>query len=259
MSYFMEESLEVPLGKILPVVQEGIMDRSSYFGVKTLKNPADAWTYQEIIFETRPDVIVEIGNKHGGATLMLAHLCDLIGKGKVIGLDITHASVPPVVKDHPRITLIEGDACDNLEAVTKLIADSDSVLIIEDSSHTYENTLNVLHTYSPFVKPGGYFIVEDSVCHHGLTEGPKPGPYEAIDTFVAENHDFEIDRSREKFVITWNPKGYLKRVSAHLEAPAPPLKRLPTERPMPIRILKLFVPPIIPMLLKKLLPRKEGE
>jgi cephalosporin hydroxylase len=59
---------------------------------------------------------------------------------------------------------------------------------------------------------GGYFIVEDGICHHGLEIGPSPGPYEAVETFVAERSEFEIDRSREAFGITWNPKGYLKRV-----------------------------------------------
>jgi len=85
-------------------------------------------------------------------------------------------------------------------------------LVIEDSSHTYDNTLNVLNTYSELIKPGDYFIVEDGICHHGLSIGPKPGPYEAIETFVnSETSDFKIDRSKESFLITWNPKGYLKR------------------------------------------------
>lgn len=60
--------------------------------------------------------------------------------------------------------------------------------------------------------PGGYFIVEDSILHHGLDVGPAPGPFEAIEAFVEENQNFEIDRSKESFFITWNPKGFLKRV-----------------------------------------------
>lgn len=84
-------------------------------------------------------------------------------------------------------------------------------MIIEDSAHTYDNTLRVLRTYSPLIRPGNYFIVEDSICHHGLDVGPSPGPYEAIEDFLAEDSTFEIDSSRESFVITWNPKGYLKK------------------------------------------------
>jgi cephalosporin hydroxylase len=86
-------------------------------------------------------------------------------------------------------------------------------MVIEDSSHTYDHTLNVLRTYAPLVQIGDYFIVEDGICHHGLEVGPHPGPMEAIETFIAENSHFEIDRQREAFVITWNPKGYLRRVA----------------------------------------------
>jgi cephalosporin hydroxylase len=212
MKKFMESSLGMPLREVLAVMQEGIMEGTSYFGVKTLKSPLDAWVYQEIIFETRPDVIVEIGNRYGGSALMLAHLCDLVGKGRVVGLDVSHKDVAERVRAHPRITLIEGDACGNYGAVARLIQPDERVLVIEDSSHTFENTLNVLRTFSPLVKAGDYFIVEDSICHHGLEVGPKPGPFEAIEAFARENKNFAIDRSRERFLVTWNPKGYLKRI-----------------------------------------------
>lgn len=211
MPYWIEENLDMPLSKVLPIIQERIMRQTTYFGVKAGKNPFDAWIYQEILFETRPDVIIEIGNANGGSTLFLAHICDLLGKGRIIGIDITHKSVPEHVKNHARITFIEGDACESLKYVETLISEEEKVLVIEDSSHTYENTLNVLRSYSSLVKQGDYFIVEDSICHHGLSVGPQPGPYEAIETFIQENKEFTIDRSRESFFITWNPKGYLRR------------------------------------------------
>lgn len=209
---YLESSLDLPLKQILPVMQERLVTRSTYFGVPALKNPNDFWIYQEIIYELKPDVIIEIGNHYGGGALALAHLCDLMGKGKVIGLDISHELVHETVRAHPRVTLIEGDACASLDKVTGLIGDPDQVLIIEDSSHTYENTLNVLRTFNSLIKPGGYFIVEDGICYHGLDLGPRPGPYEAIEAFVAENRSFEIDRDKEDFLITWNPKGFLRRV-----------------------------------------------
>ncbi len=212
MTNYMEDNLDLPLRKALAIIQDRIMNQTTYFGVKTLKNPLDHWVYQELIYENRPDVIIEIGNANGGSTLSLAHFCDLLGSGRVIGLDISHQGIPDIVKNHCRITLIEGDACQCFDHVAKLVSAHDSVLIIEDSSHTYENTLNVLRTYSVFLKPGDYFIVEDSICHHGLLVGPNPGPYEAIEAFLEENRNFEVDRSRESFLITWNPKGYLRRV-----------------------------------------------
>lgn len=209
----MEESLDVPLRQILPVMQERIVHHTTYFGVQTLKNPLDFWVYQELLYQQRPEVIVEIGNRFGGSTLALAHFCDLLGTGHIIGLDITHELIPDIVRQHPRVSLIEGDACQSFDQVATLIGERKNILVIEDSSHTYENTLNVLRTYHDLIPRDGYFIVEDSICHHGLEIGPLPGPYEAIETFVAENHKFVIDREREDFLITWNPKGFLKRVT----------------------------------------------
>jgi cephalosporin hydroxylase len=213
MTGYMEQNLDMPLREVLAIMQDRIMNQTTYFGVRALKNPLDHWVYQELIYETQPDVIVEIGNASGGSTLSLAHICDLLDRGKIIGIDISHEGIPNHVKNHARITFIQGDACRCFLDVEKLISANDRVLIIEDSSHTYQNTLNVLRTYSVLLKLGDYFIVEDSICHHGLSVGPRPGPYEAIEAFMEENGDFEIDRSRESFLITWNPKGYLRRRS----------------------------------------------
>lgn len=207
---YMEDGLDTPLRDLLQIMQERIVTKTTYFGVPAIKGPIDFWMYQEIIFELKPDVIIEIGNRFGGSTLALAHLCDLLGHGQVIGLDITHQHIYPSVRNHARITLIEGDACTSFVKVRELVPEAASVLVIEDSAHTYENTLNVLNTYSLLIKPGGYFIVEDGICHHGLEVGPDPGPYEAIETFLNGNPSFEPDRSREAFLITWNPKGYLR-------------------------------------------------
>ncbi|MCP4110518.1 MAG: hypothetical protein GY749_34180 [Desulfobacteraceae bacterium] len=207
----MEEHLEMPLKKVLELMQNRVMNETSYFGIKTLKSPIDFWVYQEIIFQTQPDFIIEIGNYCGGSTLALAHICDNLGKGKVIGVDVSHKTVPENVIKHPRIILIQGDACESFEKVTDIVGSNHNVMIIEDSLHTFDNTLAVLRTYSALVKPGNYFIVEDSICHHGLEVGPNPGPYEAVETFLKENKEFESERTRESFFVTWNPKGYLRR------------------------------------------------
>jgi cephalosporin hydroxylase len=233
------------------------MKQTTYFGVKAMKSPIDHWVYQEIIFETKPDVIVEIGNARGGGTLSLAHICDLIDTGRVIGIDLSHKAVPEKVKKHPRITLIEGDACQCFKDVESMISKEERVLVIEDSSHTYDNTLNVLRIYSALTKPGDYFIVEDSICHHGLSVGPEPGPYEAIERFLKENTDFVTDRRRESFLITWNPKGYLRRTRsgtkdsfiADIEQP----RRLEQAPKSAVReILLLFLPPILVRIIRKL-------
>jgi len=208
---FIENISEIPLKKALPIIQDRIINKTSYFGIKTLKNPFDFWIYQEIIFQTKPDHIIEIGSYCGGSTLALAHICDNMKKGMVISLDLENCNLDKKVTKHPRIIPIEGDACESFEKVAKIVGSHSNTMIIEDSSHTYEHTLAVLKTFSVLVKPGNFFIVEDSICHHGLNVGPNPGSYEAIETFLAENKDFEADRSWESFLITWNPKGFLKR------------------------------------------------
>ncbi|GAB2503093.1 CmcI family methyltransferase [Arenimonas alkanexedens] len=211
MQKFMEDNLDMPLSDVLARIQEGVMERTTYFGIPTHKNPNDAWVYQQLIVAMRPDVIVEIGTKYGGSTLYLAHLCDLLGHGRVISVDSHHGYLRPEPGQHPRVSLILSDACAAFPQVRTMIAPHERVLVIEDSSHTYDNTLAVLRTYSPLTRPGDHFIVEDSICHHGLSLGPAPGPYEAIETFVQENADFEVDRSQEALFITWNPKGFLRR------------------------------------------------
>ena len=213
MKKYMENNLEIPVKEILPIIQNRIMNTTTYFGIQTWKNPLDAWVYQEIIFQKKPDFIIEIGNFSGGSTLFLAHLLDLMGmvNSRVIGIDISHEKIPNIVRKHPKVFLFEGDACDLFEQIKTQIPLNSEVLIIEDSLHTYKNTLAILRAYSSLVRSGGYFIIEDGICHHGLELGPEPGPYEAVQKFLEENKDFEVDREKESFGITWNPMGYLRR------------------------------------------------
>lgn len=210
---YLEKSLDMKLRQLIPLIQQRIMNDTKYFGIQTWKSPIDFWIYQELIHELKPDAIVEIGVNKGGSTLALAHLCDRLEKGRVIAVDLNHDAIVDEVREHPRIKLVKGDACEAFGKVQKLIKRRDQVLVIEDSSHTFDNTLAILEKYSPLIKPGGYFIVEDGICHHGFDGGPSPGPYEAAEAFISAHANFEIDRSREAFVLTWNPKGYLRRIA----------------------------------------------
>lgn len=208
----MENNLNMTVKNALAFMQVRLADKTHYFGVKALKCPLDFWVYREILCETQPDVVVEIGNAYGGGALALAHVMDHLGKGRLIGLDLHHSSVPEMVTAHPRITFLDGDARQLLPRVQQMIRPGESVLVIEDSSHAYENTLNVLRAYGPLVTLGSYLIVEDSNCWHGVDVGPSPGPYEAVEQFLRETDAFASDRERESWFLTWNPKGYLKRV-----------------------------------------------
>lgn len=209
---FMENALDTPIKEILAYAQRHICERTHYAGILTQKCPNDFWVYQEIIYEQQPTVIIEIGNFRGGSALALADVASRFGGARIIAVDIDHSRIDPKSKNDPRITFITGDAVTVAPQVRELIKPQDKVLIIEDSSHTYQNTLNVLREYWPLVNVGSYFIVEDGICYHGIEEGPNPGPFEAIGDFLKENDHFKSEREREGYIITWNPNGYLKRV-----------------------------------------------
>lgn len=129
----------------------------------------------------------------------------------MIGIDIDQSKIPEKVRNHPRITLIESDAIEVFPDVKGAKSHDDRVLVIEGSSHTYENTLKVLRLYNEFIRKGDYFIVEDTICHHGLDIGPKPGPYEAVEAFTQENDRFVIDRTIESFFDYLEPKRFSKK------------------------------------------------
>lgn len=187
--------------------------RETYWqGVETEKTPLDLWIYQEILFELRPDVIVETGTFDGGSALYLATMCDLVGSGKVITVDI---ETRPYRPKHPRITYVEGHSSTSVEAVTKVragIGDALKVMVILDSDHAMSHVQEELKAYSGMVTPGQYLIVEDTnINGHPVQPEFGPGPMEALDNFLRETKDFEIDPSREKFYLTFNPRGFLKR------------------------------------------------
>lgn len=189
-------------GPLQAAIEWRINNQTTYRSVPTSKMPTDAWAYQEIICEQQPDVIVEIGNKHGGALLYLADLCETIGHGRLIGVDIDHSRIPAVVREHPRIMLLEGDALE-LFAEVEVFTDGERTMVIEDSAHTYAHTLDVMRAYGALVQPGGYMIVED---------GLMPPVAAALEWFTAETELFVVDEERE-WPITWNPRGFLRRVA----------------------------------------------
>lgn len=191
-----------------------LFEKVTWMGVPSWKNVLDAWIYQEIIHEVRPAIVIEIGNAHGGSTLYLAHLLDLVGEGQVIAVDIDHSRFQV---HHPRIALVTGDslAPETLARVEEL-AKGGAGLVIHDGDHSREHVLGDLRAYARFVRPGSYFIVEDTIVdlfRAGDGLGSVHGPLGAVESFVSEDPRFRIDSDRERFVLTYNPRGYLKRVS----------------------------------------------
>lgn len=189
-----------------------IWNNTFWFGVPIGKCPPDLWIYQEIMFETKPDVIIECGTGTGGSALYLAQHCDLMGNGRIITIDIAEQPNRP---DHERIMYITGSsiAPQTLQRIKELISSTDKVLVILDSDHSKNHVLQELNSYSELVTLGSYIIVEDTIIGgHPVKPHRKPGPMEAVKEFIKTNENFIIDKSREKFYLTFNRNGYLKKV-----------------------------------------------
>ena len=210
-----------------------------WLGVDAQKYPTDLWVYQEIIFELRPDFIVETGTYWGGSALFLASICELIGHGQVITIDVRPiAESPTTCPAHPRITYVEGSSIAPrvVEQVRGAIGDAATVMVILDSDHGSEHVVNELKVWADVVTDGSYLIVEDSnVNGHPVYPEFGPGPMEAMELFLTTNADFAADRSREKFLLTANPMGFLKKtrggaVEARLLAAEEELGGLRAER-----------------------------
>ena len=183
-----------------------------WLGHRVFKCPMDLWIYQEILFEQKPDVIIECGTLLGGSALFFATMCDILGKGRVITIDIDPSDGKP---RHPRLTYFQGSSTsdDIVQRVRRRIEPHEKVLVILDSDHSKDHVLNELRIYSKIVTVGSYMIVEDgNINGHPVYPDFGPGPMEAMDEFFRENRDFVVDESREKFMLTFNPRGYLRRL-----------------------------------------------
>jgi cephalosporin hydroxylase len=197
---------------------------SSWMGVPVRKCPTDLWKYQEMIYELRPDVIIETGTQLGGSAYYLASLCDLVAKGKVITVDVDNleeslskerTAVRKARPDHPRISYVRGSSTseDVIRQVKASVQEGERVLVILDSDHQKEHVLKELHVYAPMVPIGSYIVVEDTnVNGHPVLPDFGPGPREAVEDFLRGNNDFVVDHSRESHLMTFNPGGFLRRL-----------------------------------------------
>jgi cephalosporin hydroxylase len=186
-----------------------------FLGKKVFKCPNDLWIYQEILWETKPDVIIECGTFHGGSTLYYAKLFDIMdSNGMIITIDVDAMPDMPV---HERITYLYGSStsAEILDKVKELIQGKEKIMVILDSDHSKDHVLKELELYHGFVTKGCYLVVEDSnINGHPVYSGfgQGPGPMEAMDEFLPKHPEFETDKSKEKFMMSFNPNGYLKRV-----------------------------------------------
>ncbi len=192
-----------------------------WLGVPTWQNPNDLWITQEILTEVKPDVMIETGTYKGGSALIWAMILNQINPdARVITIDIEDHSADfpksPLFRDKVDFLLGSSTAPEIVAEVKKRVAGK-KVLVLLDSDHRKPHVLEELRLYSPLVSPGSYLIVQDSNLNghpvYALAAHQQgPGPMEALEEFLAGNDQFVPDRKRERLLLTFCPKGFLKRV-----------------------------------------------
>lgn len=196
-----------------------------WLGRPIIQHPQDMVAMQEIIWQVKPNLIIETGIAHGGSLVFYASMLELIGgDGNVLGIDIDireHNRVE--IEKHPmykRITMLQGSSIDDeiIEQVKRIVEDKKRVIVCLDSMHTHEHVLKELEVYSPFVTKGGYLVVFDTIIED-MPKGLFPdrpwdkgnNPKTAVWEFLKTNDRFEIDKDIDnKLLITVAPNGYLK-------------------------------------------------
>lgn len=213
-----------------------------WMGRPAIQFPNDAWAMQELIWEVKPDLIIESGIAHGGSLVcyasMLAMLdvADAVGSGgvmdsrktkrKVLGLDIDiRAHNREAIEQHPMhpwIQMIQGSsiASEVVSQVYEIAKGYKRILVSLDSNHTHEHVLAELQAYAPLVSKGSYCAVFDTIVQDMPATlsaerpwGPGDNPKTAVWEYLKIHPEFEIDKSiHNKLLITVAPDGYLKRV-----------------------------------------------
>ena len=183
-----------------------------YRGVQAQRSPFDYVIYQMIISEVQPDLIIEIGTNFGGGALYMADILNNLGKGQVHSIDITD-KCSALVKNHPRIKLFHNGYEDYDIANS---GRSEKILVIEDASHMYEDTLAAMNKFCSLVTVGSYLIVEDGIVDKlGVSKEFHGGPCKAIREFLPLHSEFKVDRKWCDFFgknATNNVNGYLKKI-----------------------------------------------
>ena len=202
---------------------------NKWMGYTVWKTPMDLWMLQEIIFEIKPQLIIETGTAHGGSALYMASLLELIYKdnldiGGVISIDIDKLKISTLPK-HPRIQFITANSVDprlvnELEQNSKGFA---PVLVVLDSDHSTAHVYKELVYYSDIVTRGSFLIVEDTnlgiivrtdeAKKLGIKEKPENiGPGAAVRKFLKETDKFKVHPLCERFFVSFNPGGFLCKV-----------------------------------------------
>jgi cephalosporin hydroxylase len=199
----------------------------SWMGRPIIQYPQDMIAMQEIIWDVKPDLIIETGIAHGGSLIYYASLLELIGNGEVLGIDIDiRKHNKAEIEKHSmfkRIKMIEGSSIDENTAnqVKQIAKGKEKIIVCLDSNHTHEHVLKELELYSPLISINSYIIVFDTIVEE-LPEGyfsqKRPwgignNPRTAVDSFLKNHDEFIADETIDnKLLISVTPRGYLKRI-----------------------------------------------
>jgi cephalosporin hydroxylase len=216
-------------------LRDQTLGRARWFGISVVKTPMDLLILQEIIAETTPDLIIETGVLAGGSTYYMATLLELLGiEGQVVGIDVDLSAVSPHIARHPRVDLIEGSSTDpEIAARLRERSENHRVMVDLDAAHRAEHVAEELRLLAPLVSPGCYLVVEDTWFGRRVRFDQGRGPAQALDDWLAAGQPFEVDRWRERLLLTANAGGYLRRLAADGSAPSGPP-----------RLDRYFVPPL---------------
>ncbi|MGM9512074.1 cephalosporin hydroxylase family protein [Larkinella sp. GY13] len=197
----------------------------TWMGRPIIQYPQDMIAMQELIWQLKPDLIIETGIAHGGSLIFYASILELIGNGEVLGIDIDiRAHNRREIENHPmfkRITMLEGSAIDETLAaeVARKAEDKQTVMVCLDSNHTHDHVLRELELYAPLVTVGSYLVVFDTIVEDlPANSYDRPwdkgnNPKTAVWEFLKHHSDFEINHEIDhKLLISVAPEGYLKRV-----------------------------------------------
>lgn len=222
----LSEYKEVGIEFITKTIDRKYSYNFTWLGRPIIQYPQDILAMQEIIWQVKPDLIIETGIAHGGSLILYASLLEIIGKGIVLGIDIdirNHNRFE--IEKHPmfrRIKMIQGSSISNdvVNQVADIVKENKVILVVLDSNHTHDHVLQELVLYSPFVSVNSYLVVFDTVIEDLPSDlfSDRPwrkgnNPKTAVWEFLKTNKQFEMDKTIEnKLLITVAPDGFLKRV-----------------------------------------------
>jgi cephalosporin hydroxylase len=185
-------------------------EHTTWLGRHVSTAPTDLFAYQEAIDEVRPDWVVETGGD-GGRALFLASICELVGHGRVLSVGQGGDDRP----QHPRLQFVAGAPHEpaTVDAVRATVGEGACGLVVLGSCADRETTYREFQAYAPLVPVGSYVIVTDtSVNGHPVWPGFGPGPLEAVKQILTRHGEFMQDPAKEKYSLTFDPGGFLKRV-----------------------------------------------